>query len=86
MLLKLFGAERVALGSDYPFPLGEATTRRAYRVDETLFKGKDTTVLELRASSSAATAILRRTLNLTFDFDGSSHFMSGWPRDRERPV
>jgi aminocarboxymuconate-semialdehyde decarboxylase len=23
MLLKLFGAERVALGSDYPFPLGE---------------------------------------------------------------
>ena len=24
MLLKLFGAERVALGSDYPFPLGEA--------------------------------------------------------------
>jgi aminocarboxymuconate-semialdehyde decarboxylase len=24
MLLKVFGAERVALGSDYPFPLGEA--------------------------------------------------------------
>jgi aminocarboxymuconate-semialdehyde decarboxylase len=24
MLLKIFGAERVALGSDYPFPLGEA--------------------------------------------------------------
>jgi aminocarboxymuconate-semialdehyde decarboxylase len=24
MLLQLFGAERVALGSDYPFPLGEA--------------------------------------------------------------
>jgi aminocarboxymuconate-semialdehyde decarboxylase len=24
MLVKLFGAERVALGSDYPFPLGEA--------------------------------------------------------------
>ena len=24
MLLKLFGAKRVALGSDYPFPLGEA--------------------------------------------------------------
>ena len=24
MLLKLFGAQRVALGSDYPFPLGEA--------------------------------------------------------------
>jgi aminocarboxymuconate-semialdehyde decarboxylase len=24
MLIKLFGAERVALGSDYPFPLGEA--------------------------------------------------------------
>jgi len=24
MLLKLFGAERVAFGSDYPFPLGEA--------------------------------------------------------------
>jgi aminocarboxymuconate-semialdehyde decarboxylase len=24
ILLKLFGAERVALGSDYPFPLGEA--------------------------------------------------------------
>jgi aminocarboxymuconate-semialdehyde decarboxylase len=23
MLLKIFGAERVALGSDYPFPLGE---------------------------------------------------------------
>ena len=23
LLLKLFGAERVALGSDYPFPLGE---------------------------------------------------------------
>jgi aminocarboxymuconate-semialdehyde decarboxylase len=23
-LLKLFGAQRVALGSDYPFPLGEA--------------------------------------------------------------
>jgi aminocarboxymuconate-semialdehyde decarboxylase len=23
MLLKLFGAQRVALGSDYPFPLGE---------------------------------------------------------------
>ena len=24
LLLKLFGPERVALGSDYPFPLGEA--------------------------------------------------------------
>jgi aminocarboxymuconate-semialdehyde decarboxylase len=24
MLLKLFGANRIALGSDYPFPLGEA--------------------------------------------------------------
>jgi aminocarboxymuconate-semialdehyde decarboxylase len=24
VLLKLFGAQRVALGSDYPFPLGEA--------------------------------------------------------------
>jgi aminocarboxymuconate-semialdehyde decarboxylase len=24
LLLKIFGAERVALGSDYPFPLGEA--------------------------------------------------------------
>jgi aminocarboxymuconate-semialdehyde decarboxylase len=23
-LIKLFGAQRVALGSDYPFPLGEA--------------------------------------------------------------
>lgn len=25
LLLKLFGAQRIALGSDYPFPLGEAT-------------------------------------------------------------
>jgi len=24
LLLKLFGAQRVAFGSDYPFPLGEA--------------------------------------------------------------
>ena len=24
LLLKLFGVERIALGSDYPFPLGEA--------------------------------------------------------------
>jgi aminocarboxymuconate-semialdehyde decarboxylase len=24
LLLKLFGTQRVALGSDYPFPLGEA--------------------------------------------------------------
>jgi aminocarboxymuconate-semialdehyde decarboxylase len=24
MLIKLFGAQRIALGSDYPFPLGEA--------------------------------------------------------------
>ncbi|HSH38823.1 MAG TPA: amidohydrolase family protein [Chthoniobacterales bacterium] len=24
LLLKFFGAQRVALGSDYPFPLGEA--------------------------------------------------------------
>jgi len=24
LLIKLFGAQRVALGSDYPFPLGEA--------------------------------------------------------------
>jgi len=23
MLIKLFGAQRIALGSDYPFPLGE---------------------------------------------------------------
>ena len=23
MLLKLFGAQRIAFGSDYPFPLGE---------------------------------------------------------------
>ncbi len=28
MLLKLFGAPRVALGSDYPFPLGEANAGR----------------------------------------------------------
>lgn len=28
LLLKLFGAERVALGSDYPFPLGEAEPGR----------------------------------------------------------
>ena len=26
LLLKLFGVQRVALGSDYPFPLGEAHT------------------------------------------------------------
>jgi aminocarboxymuconate-semialdehyde decarboxylase len=24
LLLKVFGAQRIALGSDYPFPLGEA--------------------------------------------------------------
>ena len=24
LLIKLFGAQRVAFGSDYPFPLGEA--------------------------------------------------------------
>src|SRR5207244_3727748 len=28
MLIKLFGAERVALGSDYPFPLGETKPGR----------------------------------------------------------
>ena len=28
MLIKLFGAQRVALGSDYPFPLGEAKPGR----------------------------------------------------------
>ena len=27
-LLKLMGAERIALGSDYPFPLGEAVPGR----------------------------------------------------------
>jgi aminocarboxymuconate-semialdehyde decarboxylase len=28
MLIKLFGAQRVALGSDYPFPLGETKPGR----------------------------------------------------------
>ena len=28
LLIKLFGAQRVALGSDYPFPLGEAHAGR----------------------------------------------------------
>ena len=32
LLLKLFGAQRVALGSDYPFPLGEARAGRAHRI------------------------------------------------------
>ena len=39
-LLTLFGAQRVALGSDYPFPLGEAQPGALDRVDE-LFRRKD---------------------------------------------
>src|SRR5437870_5655020 len=35
-LLKLFGPERVALGSDYPFPLGEAQPGRLIELIKTL--------------------------------------------------
>jgi aminocarboxymuconate-semialdehyde decarboxylase len=40
MLLKVFGVERVALGSDYPFPLGEATPGKLIESIEDL-SGKD---------------------------------------------
>ena len=35
-LIKLFGAERIALGSDYPFPLGEATPGKLIESIKTL--------------------------------------------------
>ena len=35
-LIKLFGAQRVALGSDYPFPLGEAHSWQTRRVAQAL--------------------------------------------------
>ncbi len=31
--VKFFGAQRVALGSDYPFPLGEANPGRLIEID-----------------------------------------------------
>ena len=40
VLLKLFGAERVALGSDYPFPLGEASPRQTDRIVERISEGE----------------------------------------------
>jgi aminocarboxymuconate-semialdehyde decarboxylase len=39
LLLKLFGAQRVALGSDYPFPLGEANPGKL--IESIKLSGKD---------------------------------------------
>ena len=44
-LLKLFGAERIALGSDYPFPLGEDAGRQAYRIDKGNFRERKAQLL-----------------------------------------
>jgi aminocarboxymuconate-semialdehyde decarboxylase len=43
LLLRLFGAERVALGSDYPFPLGEA--RPGELIESMKLPAKDTSQL-----------------------------------------
>ncbi|MDQ6622307.1 MAG: amidohydrolase, partial [Verrucomicrobiota bacterium] len=43
MLLKIFGAERVALGSDYPFPLGE--TRPGQLIESVLSPNETKQVL-----------------------------------------
>ena len=43
LLLKLFGVERVALGSDYPFPLGE--THPGELIESTLSSAEQTRVL-----------------------------------------
>ena len=32
-LVKLLGADQIMLGSDYPFPLGEARTRKVNRLN-----------------------------------------------------
>jgi aminocarboxymuconate-semialdehyde decarboxylase len=41
MLLKLFGAQRVAFGSDYPFPLGKAQPGQLIKsIKELLAKDK----------------------------------------------
>jgi len=45
LLLKLFGAERVALGSDYPFPLGELEPGRLVASMTGLSAGDQTRVL-----------------------------------------
>jgi aminocarboxymuconate-semialdehyde decarboxylase len=39
MLIKFFGAERVALGSDYPFPLGE--TKPGHLIESMKLSTKD---------------------------------------------
>jgi aminocarboxymuconate-semialdehyde decarboxylase len=39
LLVKLFGAQRVALGSDYPFPLGE--TKPGQLIESTKFSAKE---------------------------------------------
>ncbi len=37
-LVKLVGAERVMMGSDYPFPLGEAPPGRLYQIRHRIVK------------------------------------------------
>jgi aminocarboxymuconate-semialdehyde decarboxylase len=49
LLLKLFGAQRVALGSDYPFPLGEAQPGRLIESMEELSAPEKEQVLSLTA-------------------------------------
>ena len=49
LLIKLFGAQRVALGSDYPFPLGEANAGQTIESMAELSVGDKTRVLAATA-------------------------------------
>jgi aminocarboxymuconate-semialdehyde decarboxylase len=59
LLIKLFGPERVALGSDYPFPLGESHPGALLESFEDL---------SVKATSQLLSGTARNFLNLTADY------------------
>jgi len=58
MLIKLFGADRVALGSDYPFPLGEASAGKL--------------IESMKLPSKEKTQLLSETAREFLDLEGAA--------------
>jgi aminocarboxymuconate-semialdehyde decarboxylase len=80
LLLKLFGAQRVALGSDYPFPLGEANPGKL--IESIKLSAKD------KAQLLSGTAREFLGLISTFGFSPRSNATSdvGSPTGHETPA
>ena len=57
LLLKLFGTQRVALGSDYPVPVRRSASRRTHRIDAGFFRGAKSAAAERKRARVPCAAL-----------------------------